>query len=232
MRQPGCPISVEGHTPGDTTFDLQVAANTGSTPRSAVLIIAGLPFVVNQPAGLQSCTFAITPSQGPAPATGAFGTFQVSTSSGCSWDLTSNSSWLQITSISSSHGGTSATAGTGNGTVYYSVQPNTGNSARSGTLTINGTGPEFGVTQAYSDSPPPSPSEFYPLTPCRVADTRGNGFTGDFGPPSLVGGATRNFPIPSASGCGVPSTAQAYSLNITVVPNGTPLSYLTAWPTG
>jgi len=36
-----------------------------------------------------------------------------------------------------------------------------------------------------------------------------------------VGGATRNFPIPS-SNCGVPSTAQAYSLNITVIPNGAP----------
>jgi len=31
---------------------------------------------------------------------------------------------------------------------------------------------------------------FYPLTPCRVADTRtGYGFTGNFGPPSLTGGS-------------------------------------------
>ena len=41
----------------------------------------------------------------------------------------------------------------------------------------------------------PGALNFYPLTPCRVADTRaGSGFSGSFGPPSLVGGATRDFP--------------------------------------
>ncbi len=79
---------------------------------------------------------------------------------------------------------------------------------------------------------PPSPLAFYSLPPCRVADTRASsGFSGAFGAPSLLGGATRNFPIPS-SNCGVPSTAQAYSLNITVIPNGTPLGYLSAWGAG
>lgn len=72
---------------------------------------------------------------------------------------------------------------------------------------------------------------FYPLTPCRVADTRtGSGFSGAFGPPSLVGGATRNFPMPS-SACGIAATAKAYSLNVTVVAPG-PLGFLTAWPAG
>ncbi len=63
---------------------------------------------------------------------------------------------------------------------------------------------------------------FYPMVPCRVADTR-------FGP-ILGAGTTRSFAIP-ASGCYAPPSAAAYSLNITVVPAG-PLSYLTAWPTG
>jgi hypothetical protein len=43
-------------------------------------------------------------------------------------------------------------------------------------------------------------------------------------------GTTRSFTIP-ASGCSVPATAAAYSLNVTVVPDGV-LSYLTTWPTG
>jgi hypothetical protein len=73
--------------------------------------------------------------------------------------------------------------------------------------------------------------EFYPVTPCRVADTRvPAGFTGAFGPPSMPAGATRTFPIPS-SFCGIPSTAAAYSLNFTVVPPG-PLGLLTTGPTG
>ncbi len=73
--------------------------------------------------------------------------------------------------------------------------------------------------------------QFYTVTPCRVADTRtGQGFTGAFGPPSLAAYSGRNFPIQS-SPCGIPSTAQAYALNMTVVPQGT-LSFLSAWPTG
>jgi hypothetical protein len=69
---------------------------------------------------------------------------------------------------------------------------------------------------------------FYPVTPCRVADTRGA--AGAFGGPMLGGGSTRSFAVPQ-SACGIPSTAKAYSVNVTVVPSG-PLSYLTAWPTG
>ena len=41
---------------------------------------------------------------------------------------------------------------------------------------------------------------------------------------------TRSFAIP-ASRCNVPSTAQAYSVNVTVLPEGR-LSYLSAWPAG
>ena len=67
---------------------------------------------------------------------------------------------------------------------------------------------------------------FYPVTPCRVADTRGA--AGPFGGPEMDASTRRSFAV-SASACHIPSTAAAYSLNITVVPDG-PLSYLTAWP--
>jgi len=69
---------------------------------------------------------------------------------------------------------------------------------------------------------------FYALTPCRIVDTRGA--TGAFGGPFMNAGSTRNFTIPNSS-CNIPNTAQAYSLNMTVVPHA-PLSYLTTWPTG
>ena len=75
----------------------------------------------------------------------------------------------------------------------------------------------------------PQPSlGFVPVTPCRIADTRNP--TGAFGGPPIAGGQTRNFAIPQ-SACGIPATAAAYSLNVTVVPNGQ-LNYLTVWPTG
>jgi hypothetical protein len=70
--------------------------------------------------------------------------------------------------------------------------------------------------------------QFKPLTPCRVADTRNP--AGPFGGPSLASGNTRSFTIPQ-SACSIPSTAQAYSLNVTVVPHGS-LPYLTLWPAG
>jgi pseudomonalisin len=69
---------------------------------------------------------------------------------------------------------------------------------------------------------------FFPLTPCRIADTRNA--AGPLGGPSLTGGVARSFPVQSSS-CGIPATAQAYSLNITAVPQGK-LGYLTAWPSG
>jgi hypothetical protein len=70
---------------------------------------------------------------------------------------------------------------------------------------------------------------FYPLPPCRVADTRNaNGWLGG---PYLQGGHDRDFPILDATSCNIPSTAQAYSLNITAVPR-VPLGFLTVWPAG
>ena len=69
---------------------------------------------------------------------------------------------------------------------------------------------------------------FYPLTPCRIADTRGA--AGTFGGPSLAGNQVRAFPLLS-SACGIPATAQAYALNMTVAPAGG-LGFLIAWPTG
>ena len=70
---------------------------------------------------------------------------------------------------------------------------------------------------------------FVPLTPCRVVDTRQA--NGPFGGPAISGGTSRDFALPQGSCPGIPSNAAAYSVNVTVVPQGH-LGYLTAWPTG
>lgn len=69
-------------------------------------------------------------------------------------------------------------------------------------------------------NPPSDGLQFYPVTPCRVSDTR-QGSTPVT--PALV----RTFII--ASTCGVPEGARAFALNLTAVPRG-PLGYLTAFP--
>ena len=70
------------------------------------------------------------------------------------------------------------------------------------------------------------------MTPCRVVDTRASSmFPSGFGQPSLTSGVRRDFPIQSSTLCTIPSTAEAYSFNVTVIPPGT-LGYLTLWPEG
>ncbi len=76
---------------------------------------------------------------------------------------------------------------------------------------------------------------FVAVTPCRVADTRlttGALFTAGLGSPSMAANSTRAFALPQ-SPCGLPASAAAYSLNVTVVPpSGKSLGYLTLFPTG
>jgi hypothetical protein len=63
-------------------------------------------------------------------------------------------------------------------------------------------------------------SHFVPIAPCRAADTRPNSI--------LVAGSTRDF---SFASCGVPASATAVALNVTIVPSGQ-FSYLSIFPAG
>ena len=89
--------------------------------------------------------------------------------------------------------------------------------------------------------------QFYPVAPCRLVDTRGaaKGFNGiaPFSGPSLTAGSTLTIPVQSAAEaaantepapCGtIPSVAQAYSLNLTVVPTGGgAVDYVSLWASG
>ncbi|MGZ5428695.1 MAG: hypothetical protein ACXWFS_06780, partial [Thermoanaerobaculia bacterium] len=60
-------------------------------------------------------------------------------------------------------------------------------------------------------------SKLYPITPCRVADTR-NLPNGAYGGPFLSFGASRTFTLVGT--CGIPPTARAVNMNIAVVSPG------------
>ena len=75
---------------------------------------------------------------------------------------------------------------------------------------------------------------FYPLTPCRVADTRKSNFPQGLGSPHLSGKVARDFPVLESSCIPMGITPAAYSFNFTAVPYpamGDPLGYLEVWPT-
>jgi len=71
-----------------------------------------------------------------------------------------------------------------------------------------------------------SPMQWYSVAPCRVFDTRPPRGSGP-----IAGGTSQTILVPQLGSCNIPSTAAAYSLNVTVVPRGS-LGYLTIWPTG
>ncbi|MGA8878386.1 MAG: YncE family protein [Candidatus Korobacteraceae bacterium] len=75
--------------------------------------------------------------------------------------------------------------------------------------------------------------QFYSLAPCRVVDTRtGSKQPRGLGPPLLQAQQVRDLPILSSPCLQDVINPQAYSLNVTVVPNpsGQQLGFLTVWP--
>ncbi len=194
-----------GFGSGSGTVNVSVASNPGAL-RSGTMMIAGTAIAVTQADG--ACNYALGPGGNTVLAAGASGSIAVTAGPSCPWVASSSVDWVTLSEPSSAVGG---------GTVNYTVAPNAGGT-RSATVTIAGL--SFNVQQ---NGPSAGGLRFVPVTPCRVADTRG-------GAGAMGTAETRSFAIPQ-SGCGIPSTAQAYSLNVTVVPQG-PLSFLTLWPTG
>lgn len=110
---------------GNGTVNLSVAPNSGS-PRSGTATIAGRTFTVSQAA--PACSYSLSPSLIDVPSGGGAGSTTVSAGAGCAWTASSNAPWIRITS---------ATSGTGNGSVTFAADANSG-PARSGTITIGG----------------------------------------------------------------------------------------------
>jgi uncharacterized repeat protein (TIGR03803 family) len=89
-------------------------------------------------------------------------------------------------------------------------------------------GGTYGYGTVFEFTPVSVAEQFVPLSqPCRAVDTRPE--HGGGGP--IQGNTYQNFPISGAGTCGVLTSAAVYSMNVSVVPNGS-LGYLTVWPTG
>jgi hypothetical protein len=66
------------------------------------------------------------------------------------------------------------------------------------------------------------PLRFFPITPCRVADTRLPAYS-----PAIGGNTSRDFTVQGV--CGIPVNAKAVALNATIINPGTD-GYLTLYP--
>ena len=86
-------------------------------------------FFAALPAAAQTCAYSISPNNRSVRAGNVFGTFTVTTTAGCSWQATTNTSWLTVTTPI---GG----SGSGNGTVEYSAAFNPTFVQRAGTVTL------------------------------------------------------------------------------------------------
>jgi glucose/arabinose dehydrogenase len=100
--------------------------------------------------------------------------------------------------------------GSGLGTVVHLLfGPHAGSQALYYTTYLNG----GEVRRVTLDNPPADPLDYFTLAPCRLVDTRNA--TGPSGGPALQTCTTRTFPV--AEVCGVPATAKAVAVNLTIV---------------
>ena len=99
-----------------------------------------------------------------------------------------------------------------------------GSAAPSGgtlTLTLPARSATLAVVSLPGSAPPPASTSFHPATPCRFLDTRAAAT------PALVANTRRDFVLTGA--CGIPATAKAISVNLTVTGPSSP-GLLAAFP--
>jgi Viral BACON domain/Putative binding domain, N-terminal len=161
--QPWLTIVSAASGSGNAAIRYAVAANTGPAARTGHIMISGeggsVQFRIDQ--GFTPCAYELAFAGTAVPPAG--GSFTVTFTAGCAWTVSSDQSWLTITS---------PTSGSGNAAIAYAVSSNTGSGARTGHITVSGNG---GSVQFTVDQPPTPPCA-YALSPASatVAASGGN----------------------------------------------------------
>lgn len=131
-------VTSGGNGIGNGSVNYSVSANAGSGSRTGNVTIAGQAFTVTQTGtGGQTCNYTITPISQSFDASAGEGTITMTVESACNWTVSTDESWISVTSGSN---------GIGNGTVNYAVSANSGASSRTGTIALGGK--IFTVTQS------------------------------------------------------------------------------------
>jgi hypothetical protein len=114
---------------GSGTVSYAVAANEATDPRQAVLTIGGAAHAIHQAgrAPAPTCHYTIEPHDDTFPSAGGTGSLTVTAEDGCTWTATANASWISLAPDA---------AGSGAGTVVYTVAANTSTDSRTGTVAV------------------------------------------------------------------------------------------------
>jgi hypothetical protein len=113
---------------GAGTVEYTVAANPAADARGTELTIAGRRHALTQ-AGRPpvTCTIALSPAAATFDKDGGEGVFTIDTPAGCAWTAATAASWIAVVGSG---------AGTGAGSVRYTVQRSLDVETRRGTITI------------------------------------------------------------------------------------------------
>ena len=119
---------------GNGTVSYSASANASTSGISGSLTIAAQSFTVSE-AGI-SCSYSLSAASAAMPSLGGAGSVVATAPAGCGWTVSSDSSWLTITS---------ALSGSGTGAITFVTSANTG-ASRTGNLHMGGL--TFNVSQA------------------------------------------------------------------------------------
>jgi len=115
-------------TNGAGSVTYSVTPNTGASPRSGSITIAGLTFTVNEAGAAGTCVSSLSPPEQYCPTNGGNWSVNINAPSGCAWTAFSNANWISITRTG---------CGAGNGVLDYGVASNPSPATpRTGTITI------------------------------------------------------------------------------------------------
>ncbi|MBI4907015.1 MAG: BACON domain-containing protein [Acidobacteria bacterium] len=242
---------VTNTTSASRTGALRVGSAALTITQAAALVPAGLRFVPLPPCRVMETRGQYnfegrTGSFGPpALNAGEYRTLDLPASNVCSIPSTARAYVLNVTLIpvAGVNYATVSPAGETRPNVWTIRSPDgqvvanstivgAGSNGRIAVYTSDASDVVLDISGYFVDSNASNGLAFYPMTPCRVGDTRSQyrPTPGPFGPPALAARETRKFRIPATPYCQVPQAA-AYSMTLTVLPGG-PLAYLTAWPDG
>jgi hypothetical protein len=120
---------------GNGQVSVTIPVNTVASSATLTSMIAGQTLTVNQSAA--NCTYALSAQGAAFSATGGSGSVNIATPAGCAYNALNGPGWITLTS---------GATGTGNGTLTYSVSPNSTTLAQTATLNIGGQA--FQITEA------------------------------------------------------------------------------------